>query len=217
LSLHDALPISPGTGKSQTITNLLARAIAAGRTVLFVAEKQAALEVVKRRLESVGLAPFALDLHGRKQSMKAIRHQLREALEARTGGGDDAAGAPVETTHRTRLASLRDYPERVHQRNPPGRPLWSAYEAPLAYGPGPAAEIPRAHLNSPRAGEAVRTALRELPAAARSAGLRAGHPWSLSAHRVVDGLDVNQLRQLAASLESARSRLDQAPPLVRIV
>src|SRR5690606_39479249 len=76
----------PGTGKSQTITNLLARAIAAGRTVLFVAEKQAALEVVKRRLESVGLAPFALDLHGRKQSMKAIRHQLREALEARKIG-----------------------------------------------------------------------------------------------------------------------------------
>lgn len=207
----------PGTGKSQTITNLLARAIAAGRTVLFVAEKQAALEVVKRRLESVGLAPFALGLHGRKQSMKAIRHQLREALEARTGGGDDAAWAPVETTYRTRLASLVDYPERVHQANPTGMSLWSAYEATLAYGPGPAAEIPRAHLNSPRAGEAVRTALRELPAAARSAGLRAGHPWSLSAHRVVDGLDVNQLRQLAASLESARSRLDQAPSLVRIV
>src|SRR5690606_34785991 len=118
---------------------------------------------------------------------------------------------------RTRLASLVDYRERVHQANPTGMSLWSAYEATLAYGPGPAAEIPRAHLNSPRAGEAVRTALRELPAAARSAGLRAGHPWSLSAHRVVDGLDVNQLRQLAASLESARSRLDQAPSLVRIV
>src|SRR5690606_6656992 len=126
----------PGTGKSQTITNLLARAIAAGRTVLFVAEKQAALEVVKRRLESVGLAPFALDLHGRKQSMKAIRHQLGEALEARTGGGDDAAWAPVEPTYRTRLAPLVDYPERVHQANPTGMSLWSAYEATLAYGPG---------------------------------------------------------------------------------
>ena len=105
----------------------------------------------------------------------------------------------------------------VHQANPTGMSLWSAYEATLAYGQGPAAEIPRAHLSNPRAGEAVRAALRELPAAARSAGLRAGHPWSLSAHRVVDGLDVNQLRQLAASLESARSRLDQAPSLVRIV
>src|SRR5215208_6863909 len=45
----------PGTGKSQTITNLIAEAVGYGKTVLFVAEKMAALEVVKRRLDAVGL------------------------------------------------------------------------------------------------------------------------------------------------------------------
>ena len=53
----------PGTGKSQTITNILAAAMAQGKSVLFVAEKQAALEVVKRRMDKAGLGDFCLDLH----------------------------------------------------------------------------------------------------------------------------------------------------------
>ena len=53
----------PGTGKSQTITNLLTRAVAEGKRVLFVAEKRAALDVVARRLDAVGMGMFALDLH----------------------------------------------------------------------------------------------------------------------------------------------------------
>src|SRR5204863_7647633 len=53
----------PGTGKSQTISNLISEAVAAGRKVLFVAEKMAALDVVKRRLEQVGLGPLCLELH----------------------------------------------------------------------------------------------------------------------------------------------------------
>src|SRR6202022_3063158 len=53
----------PGTGKSQTITNLLAHAMSSGRTVLVVAEKRAALDVVKKRLGAVGLGELSLDLH----------------------------------------------------------------------------------------------------------------------------------------------------------
>ncbi|HET6181480.1 MAG TPA: AAA domain-containing protein [Candidatus Sulfotelmatobacter sp.] len=60
----------PGTGKSQTITNLIASLAAAGRRVLFVAEKKAALEVVKHRLDEVGLGHFAIDLHGADISPK---------------------------------------------------------------------------------------------------------------------------------------------------
>src|SRR5205085_1817536 len=55
----------PGTGKSQTITNLIAETLAAGRTVLFVSEKMAALAVVKSRLDTAGLGPFCLELHSR--------------------------------------------------------------------------------------------------------------------------------------------------------
>lgn len=69
----------PGTGKSQTITNLIAAAIGSGKSVLFVSEKQVALEVVKRRLERVGLGPFCLDLHSHL-SNKAV---VVESLKAR--------------------------------------------------------------------------------------------------------------------------------------
>ncbi len=71
----------PGTGKSQTITNIVADAIARGRTVLFVAEKMAALEVVKRRLDAVGLGDACLELHSHKTSKRAVLEEL-----ARTWG-----------------------------------------------------------------------------------------------------------------------------------
>ena len=60
----------PGTGKSQTITNIIANALAGGKRVLFVAQKQAALQVVKKRLEDVGLGDFCLELHSGKTVSK---------------------------------------------------------------------------------------------------------------------------------------------------
>ncbi len=71
----------PGTGKSQTITNAIAGAIARGRSVLFVAEKMAALEVVKRRLDAIGLGDACLELHSHKASKKAVLAELRRTLE----------------------------------------------------------------------------------------------------------------------------------------
>jgi len=71
----------PGTGKSQTIANLIAGAIAEGRSVLFVAEKLAALEVVKRRLDAAGLGDACLELHSRKASKKAVLAELRRTLD----------------------------------------------------------------------------------------------------------------------------------------
>ncbi len=69
----------PGTGKSQTITNLIAAAIAEGKTVLFLSEKMAALEVVKKRLTIAGLGDFCLELHSNKTQKK---HVL-DAIETR--------------------------------------------------------------------------------------------------------------------------------------
>lgn len=70
----------PGTGKSQTIANLLAEAIGAGKKVLFVAEKMAALEVVKRRLDNLGLGAACLELHSHKANKKALHDELRHTL-----------------------------------------------------------------------------------------------------------------------------------------
>ncbi len=73
----------PGSGKSQTITNLIAAALARGERVLFVAEKQAALEVVKKRLTAVGLAPFCLDLHDPNRKKTDFIDGLRQRLALR--------------------------------------------------------------------------------------------------------------------------------------
>jgi hypothetical protein len=71
----------PGTGKSQTITNIIAEAIGAGKTVLFVAEKMAALEVVKRRLDTVGLGDACLELHSHKTNKRTLLLELERTLE----------------------------------------------------------------------------------------------------------------------------------------
>ncbi|WP_328382313.1 DUF4011 domain-containing protein [Micromonospora zamorensis] len=207
----------PGTGKSQTITNMIARAVSAGRSVLFVAEKQAALEVVKRRLKQIGLGPFALDLHGRKQSLNAIRQQLRDALDQYDQGGDGTWTA-VETAYRTRLAPLTEYPAQVHTTNPVGMSLWSAYEQTLAYGGGPVAPIPVAYLHAPAPARAqVETTVREFPAAARSARLRPAHPWAISGCRTLDGLHGAAVTEIAGELERLRADLAAHPRLVELL
>ena len=71
----------PGTGKSQTITNLIADAIGQGKKVLFVAEKMAALEVVKRRLDSIGMGEACLELHSHKANKKEMHQELMRVLE----------------------------------------------------------------------------------------------------------------------------------------
>ncbi len=70
----------PGTGKSQTITNLIAASIASGKRVLFVAEKMAALEVVKNRLTKAGLAPFILELHSNKSNKKLVLEDIENRI-----------------------------------------------------------------------------------------------------------------------------------------
>jgi very-short-patch-repair endonuclease len=71
----------PGTGKSQTITNILANAIGQGKKVLFVAEKMAALEVVKRRMDMCGLGEACLELHSHKANKKDLLAELKRVLE----------------------------------------------------------------------------------------------------------------------------------------
>jgi len=70
----------PGTGKSQTIANLIAEAVLDGKKVLFVAEKIAALDVVKRRLDSIGLGDFCLELHSQKSNKRAVVSELDRTL-----------------------------------------------------------------------------------------------------------------------------------------
>ncbi|MBK5941600.1 DUF3320 domain-containing protein [Halochromatium roseum] len=70
----------PGTGKSQTITNLIAKAVYDGKTVLFMAEKMAALNVVHRRMKKLGLADLCLELHSRQANKKGVLQELKRTL-----------------------------------------------------------------------------------------------------------------------------------------
>lgn len=70
----------PGTGKSQTITNMIALALERGKSVLFVAEKRAAIEVVKKRLKEVGLGDFCLELGAKSEEEEAFKKLNRTLL-----------------------------------------------------------------------------------------------------------------------------------------
>jgi very-short-patch-repair endonuclease len=72
----------PGTGKSQTITNVIAAAVARGRRVLFVSEKMAALDVVFRRLKQNGLGPLTFELHSNKINKRTVLDELKRTKEA---------------------------------------------------------------------------------------------------------------------------------------
>lgn len=115
----------PGTGKSQTISNMIAQSIAQGRRVLFVSEKIAALDVVYRRLREIGLGEFCLELHSSKARKADVLAQLQSAWEAK--GEVDAQAWAVESQ---RLASIRDslniYVERLHNRYRNGYTVFDA-------------------------------------------------------------------------------------------
>jgi very-short-patch-repair endonuclease len=108
----------PGTGKSQTIANLIAECVARGKTVLFVAEKRAALDVVLERLRSVSLGHLCLDLHGADISRKLVARQLRDSLELiRTVPLPDAAS--LHRQFADRRDKLNAHVRRMHERRAP--------------------------------------------------------------------------------------------------
>ena len=92
----------PGTGKSQTISNLIAEAMAKGKTVLFVSDKLAALQVVRDRLEERGLGAFCLELHSHKTKKGALLKDVGRRIEL-SGSFDD----PTELERLLSVAETR--------------------------------------------------------------------------------------------------------------
>jgi very-short-patch-repair endonuclease len=96
----------PGTGKSETIGNIIAHNLACGRKVLFVSEKMAALDVVYRRLRQRGLGQFCLELHSSKTNKQAVLGQL--------GAAWDGAGERTATEWARKAAELRGVRSRLN-------------------------------------------------------------------------------------------------------
>ena len=116
----------PGTGKSQTITNLISYCLAEGKTVLFVAEKRAALEVVQRRLAKIGLAPFCLELHSNKAGKAEALRQFAETL-AFGDKNEPAAWTDAAKDLGATRSSLSGYVSALHQEHPCGLTPYKAF------------------------------------------------------------------------------------------
>ncbi|MFF7542680.1 DUF3320 domain-containing protein [Streptomyces canus] len=129
----------PGTGKSQTITNMIAGLMHAGRSVLFVSEKAAALDVVLDRLKSVHLDSYALALHSHNTSRKAVAQELGRALTEEPRA-PQLSRQTLAQARELRLA-LSAYAEAMNEvRDPLGKTLHVVLgrvgrlsEAPVAY------------------------------------------------------------------------------------
>ena len=115
----------PGTGKSQTISNLIAQCLAEGKRVLFVSEKIAALDVVYRRLREVKLGEFCLELHSSKARKLDVLAQLQNAWEAQGDVDPEVWRAQAQRLQRLR-DDLNGYVERLHFRHPNGMSIFDA-------------------------------------------------------------------------------------------
>ncbi|NEK56998.1 DUF4011 domain-containing protein [Geodermatophilus sabuli] len=204
----------PGTGKSQTITNLLTRAVADGKRVLFVAEKRAALDVVARRLDAVGMSPFALDLHDKGSKSSVVRAQITAALQHAVAVDEQGLAADSEDLHSARRTLAR-YADRLHAPNAAGLSYYSARTATLSVRDGVpsmpvpaafAAAVPEEMLTS------VRRALALLPDIADLVRPSPRHAWAF-----VETADVDLVaaQQTAAAVDQAIRDLPAEPHLAR--
>ena len=115
----------PGTGKSQTIANMIANCLAVGKTVLFVAEKTAALDVVYRRLREHGLGDHCIELHSNKADRRHFLAQLKAAWE-NGGRTDESQWVEINERLKLRRDSLNAYVLALHKPYPNG---WTPYLA----------------------------------------------------------------------------------------
>ncbi|MFC7491240.1 MULTISPECIES: AAA domain-containing protein [unclassified Knoellia] len=124
----------PGTGKSQTIANLVAALAADGRRVLFVAEKRAAIDAVVGRLDRVGLGDLVLDLHDGARGRRRIAAELAESLPGHTKRPADPPGRDVDRL-RAAASTLREHRDAMHEpRHPWGVSVHDVQEAISALG-----------------------------------------------------------------------------------
>ena len=207
----------PGTGKSQTITNVIAAAIADGKKVLFISEKMAALEVVNRRLKSVGLGPACLELHSHHANKRKVLEELKATRDL---------GKP-RVEHREQI--IHELSNVQQQLNAHSRTMHQAL-APCTLTPyqilGQLARLDAvqiAHLPDLLQGtqnwspedfhsrqqivEALRQAVSKVSPVAR-------HPWRGVCHPALLKLDAQRFAQQLPTLQAMLARLQQDAELL---
>ena len=198
----------PGTGKSQTIANLLARGIAEGKRILFVAEKRAALDVVARRVRAVGLGEFTLDLHNRDSRPAHVRHQIARSLDL--APRSDSEGLAAITEHaRTAGAALSRYATRLHEPNGAQLSLYSAETNRCALGAGPTLTLPPLFVTPGKEQPIaeLRRLVTRLPYVADAARPSATGPWTFAQVDDAAGLDLPTISRACRDADDRVLRL----------
>lgn len=200
----------PGTGKSQTIANLIAAAVKEGKKVLFVAEKMAALEVVKRRLSNVGLGDMCLELHSHKAKKRAVLDDLEQTLSL--GGVKPKASASYFEQLTAARDTLNRHASAMH--TPIARSGVTPYRAIGRLVQLRAAGVAPTDLKlddplawTPDRTNDARRALRALLEQIEVVGTPADHPWRGAAVASILPMDLQRLTEklpdAAASLRGA--------------
>lgn len=207
----------PGTGKSQTIANMISQCLAGGRSVLFVAEKTAALDVVYRRLREHGLGPYCLELHSNKAERKHFVDQLRLAWETHATGTSEE-WLRVNGRLKIRRDELNNYVEAVHRKGPDGLSLYEAMGIDVKNRDR---EVPALGWPTQRRVDASQLALMETRLAELASTYRAARPPA--AFRAIKATDwsvaweqrlLSAARELASSIAGLSSSLTALSPLL---
>jgi very-short-patch-repair endonuclease len=196
---HMVIEGPPGTGKSQSIANIVAGALFAGKTVLFVAEKQAALNVVFDRLKKCGLGDFCFEVHSTKANKTAVLKELGRSLDAsliRT------PASQFDTAALTRAREeLTAYTRAVHEVvQPLSRSAYGVVGRLVALAEAPAARVVL-KTDGVSGQEVTRTLelLGALSAAAARVGDPESHAWRDSSR---DSFDIDARESIEASLQT---------------
>ncbi|MBL9150441.1 MAG: DUF3320 domain-containing protein [Phycisphaerae bacterium] len=200
----------PGTGKSQTITNVIATAALDGKRVLFVAEKLAALEVVKRRLEAADLGAMCLELHSNKANKRAVVAEFDRTWRLGRPRGDDLASVAARLEQLR--AKLNAHATLMHATLEPRgvTPYRILGELALLTAQG----VPPSTLairEAPRWDESTyaecRDRIADLAQKVELMGVPARHPWRGCQRTSTLAVDYPEIRAAIEALESACARL----------
>lgn len=201
----------PGTGKSQTITNIIAHNLALGKTVLFVSEKRAALEVVHRRLTESGLGPFCLELHSNKSHKKGVLSQLEQALNAHSSRSEEEFLEEAQKLATTRN-ELNAYVTALHAVRESGETIFHGISQLIGHRDVPLVKLQwNSVLN---VGRQRLMNLRETVRQLQLAGAQIGHPgtnpWSPVACETWTPEFRNSVERAVDELQSAASSIEKA-------